>query len=47
MEFLANKSPLKRGARPSEIAGLIAYIASDWTGYMTGSSAAIDCGSTL
>lgn len=47
IDFLADKSPLKRVAKPSEIAGLIAYIASDEAGYMTGASITIDGGFTL
>lgn len=47
VDFLADKSPLKRVAKPSEIAGLIAYIASDEAGYMTGASITIDGGFTL
>ncbi|WP_395397813.1 SDR family oxidoreductase [Novosphingobium sp. BL-8A] len=47
LEFLADKTPLKRVAKPSEIAGLIAYIASEEAGYMTGSSITIDGGFTL
>lgn len=47
IEFLADKSPLKRVAKPEEIAGLIAYIASDEAGYMTGTSVTIDGGYTL
>lgn len=47
IEILAERSPLKRVAQPSEIAGLIAYIASDEAGYITGSSITIDGGFTL
>ncbi|AXB78922.1 SDR family NAD(P)-dependent oxidoreductase [Novosphingobium sp. P6W] len=47
IDFLADKSPLKRVAKPSEIAGLIAYIASEEAGYMTGASITIDGGFTL
>lgn len=47
VDFLADKSPLKRVAKPSEIAGLVAYIASDEAGYMTGASITIDGGFTL
>lgn len=47
IDFLAGKSPLNRVAKPSEIAGLIAYIASAEAGYMTGSSVTIDGGFTL
>lgn len=47
IEALAARSPLKRVAKPSEIAGLIAYVASDEAGYMTGASLTIDGGLTL
>lgn len=47
LEALAKKSPLNRVASPAEIAGLVAYIASDEAGYMTGSSLTIDGGWTL
>jgi 3-oxoacyl-[acyl-carrier protein] reductase len=47
IEILAERSPLKRVAQPSEIAGLIAYIASEEAGYITGSSITIDGGFTL
>ncbi len=47
IEILAERSPLKRVAKPSEIAGLIAYIASEEAGYITGSSITIDGGFTL
>lgn len=39
--------PLKRVADPDEIAGLVAYIARDESGYMTGSSLTIDGGMAL
>lgn len=47
LEALATRSPLNRVASPAEIAGLVAYIASDEAGYMTGSSLTIDGGWTL
>ncbi|WP_442679334.1 SDR family oxidoreductase [Sphingomonas sp. ASY06-1R] len=47
LEALAEKSPLKRVAEPSEIAGLISYMASADAGYMTGASVTIDGGYTL
>lgn len=47
LEAIATKSPLNRLASPAEIAGLVAYIASDEAGYMTGSSLTIDGGWTL
>ena len=36
--------PLKRAGDPDEIAGLVAYLASGESGYMTGSSLTIDGG---
>ncbi|WP_380871603.1 3-ketoacyl-ACP reductase [Sphingomonas sp. DBB INV C78] len=47
LEALAGMSPLKRVAQPSEIAGLIAYVASEEAGYVTGTSLTIDGGFTL
>lgn len=39
--------PLKRVGDPDEIAGLVAYLASGESGYMTGSSLTIDGGMAL
>lgn len=39
--------PLKRAGDPDEIAGLVAYLASQESGYMTGSSLTIDGGMAL
>ncbi|WP_328806073.1 SDR family NAD(P)-dependent oxidoreductase [Paraburkholderia solitsugae] len=39
--------PLKRAGDPDEIAGLVAYLASKESGYMTGSSITIDGGMAL
>jgi 3-oxoacyl-[acyl-carrier protein] reductase len=39
--------PLKRVGGPDEIAGLVAYLASEESGYMTGSSLTIDGGMAL
>ena len=39
--------PLKRVGDPDEIAGLVAYLASGESGYMTGSSLTIDGGLAL
>jgi 3-oxoacyl-[acyl-carrier protein] reductase len=47
IEMLSNMSPLKRVGRPSEIAGLVAYIAREEAGYITGASLTIDGGLTL
>jgi 3-oxoacyl-[acyl-carrier protein] reductase len=47
IDALAGMSPLKRVAQPREIAGLIAYLASDEAGYLTGASFTIDGGLTL
>jgi 3-oxoacyl-[acyl-carrier protein] reductase len=47
IEILSDRSPLKRVAAPKEIAGLISYLASDESSYMTGSSLTIDGGFTL
>ncbi|ATB39488.1 3-oxoacyl-ACP reductase [Cystobacter fuscus] len=47
IEMLSKMSPLKRVAHQDEIAGLIAYIARDEAGYMTGASLTIDGGLTL
>ncbi len=47
IDALAGMSPLKRVAQPREIAGLIAYLASDEARYVTGASFTIDGGLTL
>lgn len=47
IDALAGMSPLKRVAAPKEIAGLISYLASDESSYMTGASLTIDGGFTL
>jgi 3-oxoacyl-[acyl-carrier protein] reductase len=39
--------PLKRVGDPDEIAGLVAYLASGESGYMTGSSLTVDGGMAL
>lgn len=46
-EILAGMSPLKRVAEPSEIAGLVSYLAGDDAGFVTGASLTIDGGWTL
>ena len=43
----APKIPLKRFAQPEEIAGIIAFLASDACAYMTGNCVTIDGGSLL
>lgn len=47
IEMLSDRSPLKRVADPAEIAGLVSYLASPASSFMTGSSLTIDGGWTL
>ncbi|HWW55610.1 MAG TPA: SDR family oxidoreductase [Sphingopyxis sp.] len=47
IDTLSSMSPLKRVARPAEIAGIVAYVVNDEAGYMTGASLTIDGGFTL
>lgn len=47
IDILSGRSPLRRVARPEEIAGLVSYLASEESGYMTGASLTIDGGFTL
>lgn len=47
LDMLAGMNPLKRVAKPGEIAGLVAYLAGDEAGYVTGASLTIDGGFTL
>ena len=47
LDVLAKMVPLGRVATPEEIAGLIAYVARDEAGFMTGASLTIDGGFTL
>ena len=47
IEALSGMTPLHRVGQPEEIAGLIAYLASEESGYMTGASLTIDGGFTL
>ena len=42
--MLVEQSPLRRIAAPAEIAGLIAYLAREESGYVTGASLTIDGG---
>ncbi|HEX3983469.1 MAG TPA: SDR family oxidoreductase [Acidisoma sp.] len=44
IDLLTSMIPLKRVGNPDEIAGLVAYLASGESGYMTGSSLTIDGG---
>lgn len=44
---LTNMIPLKRVGQPTEIAGLVSYLASRESGYMTGASLTIDGGYVL
>jgi NAD(P)-dependent dehydrogenase (short-subunit alcohol dehydrogenase family) len=46
LEWNVQNIPLKRGAEPEEIAGAIAFLASDDASYMTGSFMFVDCGLT-
>ncbi|WP_174842499.1 SDR family NAD(P)-dependent oxidoreductase [Steroidobacter cummioxidans] len=47
LEALAQRNPLGRVGRPEEVAGLVAYLSGDESGYMTGASLTIDGGFTL
>lgn len=47
IEKLVPMIPLKRVGGSDEIAGLVAYLASSESGYMTGSSLTIDGGLAL
>lgn len=47
IEVIRPLIPLKRAGEPDEIAGLVAYLASKESGYMTGSSLTIDGGMAL
>lgn len=41
------KVPLRRNGKPSEIAGLVAFLSSESAGYITGESIIVDGGNTL
>ena len=45
-EWNVQNIPLKRGAEPVEIAGAVAFLASDDASYMTGSFMFVDGGLT-
>ncbi len=47
IDMLPNLVPLKRVAKPEEIAGLVSYVARSEAGFMTGVSLTIDGGYTL
>jgi len=47
IEMIKPLIPLKRAGDPDEIAGLVAYLASKESGYMTGSSLTMDGGMAL
>ena len=44
LAMLAKRNPLGRVGQPDEVAGLVAYLAGDESGYMTGASLTIDGG---
>ena len=41
---MANEVPMKRLARPDEVASLIVYLASEYAGYITGTTIGVDGG---
>jgi 3-oxoacyl-[acyl-carrier protein] reductase len=47
LDYLSERSPLHRVAKPEEIAGLISYLAGEESSYVTGSSLTIDGGFVL
>jgi len=47
VEMLKTMIPVGRVAQPREIAGLVAWLASEEAGYMTGASLTIDGGMSL
>ncbi|MNT91007.1 Cyclic-di-GMP-binding biofilm dispersal mediator protein [compost metagenome] len=47
IDMLSNIVPLKRVAKPEEIAGMVSYIARSEAGFMSGASLTIDGGYTL
>ena len=46
LEGIVSQIPLKRFARPEEIAKLLIFLASDSAGYITGQTIVIDGGLT-
>lgn len=44
LDMLVARSPMKRVGRPEEVAVLVAYLAGDEAGYMTGASLTLDGG---
>lgn len=47
LDMLIQRNPLNRVAQPEEIAALVAYLAGDEAGYMTGASLTIDGGFSI
>ena len=46
LDAVNRKLPIRRHARPEEVAGLYAFLASDDAAYLTGTTIAIDGGET-
>jgi 3-oxoacyl-[acyl-carrier protein] reductase len=44
LDMVVQRSPLQRVGRPEEVAALVAYLAGDEAGYMTGASLTLDGG---
>ena len=43
-EHLIDATPLRRIARPEDVAGPVLFLASDWSGFMTGQVLFVDGG---